>query len=371
MKRLIVICCLLLFLASTMASTKIVFTSERDGDGLRKLYVMDDDGNNITLLDDNWRRPYSPAWSPNGKQIVFDRHRVGFFLMNADDTKPRQITDYKDGNDFSPVFSPDSKYILFHRTVSIPPSPKHSINVMNIASGDIKKISDVNVASLDWSPDGQNIVYSTPIRTSGGGNNLYIMDIGGNRVRKLLLFEQKGDWNFSRRLPKWSPDGKRILYVEQEFKWEKTPQNTIALIRKAFRYILCDQYGRTVMQLNIPENWLVWDWVWIDNGKSVVFTMEPYVLNAPPPKPPYPPINMYKYHIATEKITRLTEHAGSDYSLDWISDDVLSVSPVGKQPIQWGKLKAFLNTRIEVLKGISSSHTDYLIPFLINLFIVA
>ena len=45
---------------------------------------------------------------------------------------------------------------------------------------------------------------------------------------------------------------------------------------------------------------------------------------------------------------------------DWISDDVLPVSPVGKQPIQWGKLKAFLNTRIEAFKVFSRGLSIFL-----------
>ena len=45
----------------------------------------------------------------------------------------------------------------------------------------------------------------------------------------------------------------------------------------------------------------------------------------------HPPANIYKYHIPTGEITQLTDHPGMDGTLDWISDDVLSVTPQGKK----------------------------------------
>jgi len=43
------------------------------------------------------------------------------------------------------------------------------------------------------------------------------------------------------------------------------------------------------------------------------------------------PYHIYKYHIATGTITRLTDQTWENISLDWIDDAVLPVSPKGKK----------------------------------------
>ncbi len=358
MKRYMVACCLLVIF-STVANAKILFDSKRNG--MHGVYVMDDDGSNVTLLDAG-KNYVEAAWAPNGKLIAFDRHKTGIFLMNADGTNKREILEY-DANVTigSPTFTPDSKYLVYKRIDHIPPTPKTSINIMNIATSEIRKISEVNAASLDVSPDGRHIVYSTSINIAGGGNNLYIMDMRGNIVRELLSPGEKGEWNFSRGGPRWSPNGKHILYDEDEFSWKITPENTRALIRKGTSYIICDLNGKTVKELNIPKNWVPWGLEWMDDGKSVILGVESYPLNAPPPKPPYPPINIYKYDIDTSNITQITDNEWDDTSPLWISDDVLSVSPKAKKTVQWGQLKTFLNTRYKTLKTFSSGLSDFLL----------
>ena len=62
-------------------------------------------------------------------------------------------------------------------------------------------------------------------------------------------------------------------------------------------------------------------------------------LKEPLPRLLLVPYNTYKYHIATTKITRLTEHSGSDGAFDWISDDALPVSAFDKKKVTWGMLK--------------------------------
>ena len=65
-----------------------------------------------------------------------------------------------------------------------------------------------------------------------------------------------------------------------------------------------------------------------------------YPINEPPPLPEErEPINIYKYNIATGVLTQLTDDFGDEQTVDWIDDDVLSVTPVGKKKVTWGVLK--------------------------------
>ena len=343
------ILCLFLLFFSTVASAKILFKSSRPGGA--GIYVMDDDGDNVTLLT-NTLRPGSPKWSPDGKQIVFKRRvkdefgAIALFLMNADSTNIRQLTvpQEKSGRDTDHTFSPDGKYVLYIREERINNRQKFSVNVLNIESGKIEKIADFSMAAPDWSPNGKQVVFATSLDLDSSGNSINIVGSDGKRVRELISPPPVGAWlNIARWSPTWSPDGKQILYTQTEFTWEERKPNVLSLIRKAHRYIICDRNGKTVKQLNIPKNLRPGGIDWMHDGKSIVFSARESKLNEPPPDPrKTPPANIYTYRIATGKLTKLTHSAlplWDNTSPDWISDQVLPVNPQGKQPVQWGELK--------------------------------
>ncbi len=353
--------CFMLLFFSTVTSAKIVFGSTRDD--VRGIYVMDDDGGSVTLLTDALR-PSLPRWSPDGKQIVFSRHKdqlfrrdVRVFLMNADGTNIQQLTTPPDnGYDFSGSFSPDGKSILFERLEEAIGNKKrkNSLNVQNLESENIKELVEMTTSVPDWSPDGKHIVFSTAISLQGLGSSIWIMEDDGAKPRKLVPSQRVGDLIFSLTKPRWSPDGKKLVYLRQEYSWEPREvkgQNVVALIRKGFRYIVCDRNGKTLQQLNIPKDLQPTGIDWMDKGKSVVFSARKYPLNElPPAHGQNLPSNIYKYHLRTGKITRLTEHPGHDHTLDWIDDHAHAVSPEGKQPMRWGALKSFLPVSRAVFK---------------------
>ncbi len=341
----IVSLCLLLLLLSTSAHAKIVFSSVRNG--VKGVYVMDDDGSNQTLLtEDKELQPYPSCWSPDGKWIAFKRRvrrhkRPAIFLMNADGTNIRQLTE-DDGSDIGRVsFSPDGKSIVFNRIVRIDNREKYSITVLNIETGKMKEIANINVSFCDWSPDGKHIIFSKPLEVAGGGNTIWIMSADGHNPRPLVPVPLDGGGVIHRWKQRWSPDGKKIVFAQREYAWEKIPGGGTALIDKAHRYMICDRNGENLRRLQVPKEWRPLGIDWMDDGKSVVFSA--YVgipLNEPILHGfVFPPANIYKYHIKTGEITQLTDHPGTDGVLDWISDDVLSVTPHGKKKVTWGALK--------------------------------
>ena len=66
--------------------TRITFT--REGDGPSAIMGMNPDGTDLVKLAEGRR----PAWAPDSRQIVFERDS-GLFLMNADGTEIRKLTD--------------------------------------------------------------------------------------------------------------------------------------------------------------------------------------------------------------------------------------------------------------------------------------
>ena len=332
----------LILLLSTVASAKIVFDSKRDG--VQGIYVMDDDGSNLTLLTDMlW--PSAPRWSPDGKQIVFDRRvimqhtqRSHLFIMNADGTNVRQLTEPHNGRDIHPSFSPDGKSILFSRYTF--QDKKHSINVLSLESGVIKQISDLGANKPDWSPDGKQIVFAAIPVAGVRGGNIWIMNADGSDARELLPPLPEGNLIISRSKPRWSPDGKRILFEQDEHTLARI-DGVIHYIPQAYRYLIFYRHSERLRELKIPKNLNPVSLAWMDNGNSVLFSAVERKLKEPVLDDAKSVYNMYKYHIASRKITQLTNHPGREVGLDWISDNIYSVSPVGKIATQWGALKRF------------------------------
>ncbi|RKU17927.1 hypothetical protein C6501_03380 [Candidatus Poribacteria bacterium] len=343
--------CLLLLLIGTVADAKIVFSSYRDG--VQGIYVMDDDGSNETLLltGNRWTT-YPWCWSPDGQQILFKSRAGEFSLMHPDGTNIRKLI--VPDNDYigRMSFSPDSQSIVFNMYVEIDGKIKDSVNVLNIETGKTKKIADVRAIGCDWSPDGKSIVYSELGVIGEVGGTLWVMGTDGHNPRKLLPPPGRGRF----KAPRWSPDGTQIVYLHDEYVWEPD------LIYKAHRYLICDRNGKNIKRLQIPKDWRPLQIDWMDDGKSVVFNA--YVgleLDKPsPPNDEFPPANIYKYHIKTQEITQLTDHPGRDGTLDWISDDVLPVTPEGKMQTQWGAIKKFLHNHSEAFKSLSQNALFFL-----------
>ncbi len=328
---LTILCVILSFVADARA--KIVFESSQ-GEKRGGIFVMDDDGDNITQLTEEPILDTEPRWSPDGKRIVFervitpDKQWGDLFIMDADGANLHQLTDHH-GLNASPSFSPDGKRIVFTSDLN----NKLGVYVMDLDSKAIKKIADFLANYPDWSPDGHHIVFSDQ------GVNIWIMNADGGNARLLLPPIPEGR-RIRRQGPRWSPNGKQILYKEGEFELVQIGPGKWKSVPLAYRYMICDLKGNNIKQLKIPKNWKHGSIAWMDNGKAVLFSADADFDPDQPIGHPDRTYDFYKYHIATNKITRITMHSEKYMGGDWVSGD-LSVSPQGKLLRQWGELKTF------------------------------
>ena len=77
---------------------------------------MNADGSNVMRLTNDKFIDTYPAWSPDGKKIVFDSDEMGAFeiyTINPDGTGRTQLTNIPVDNKY-PAWSPDSKMIVFY-----------------------------------------------------------------------------------------------------------------------------------------------------------------------------------------------------------------------------------------------------------------
>ena len=340
-KRKVVLMILLLLGLSTAAHAKIIFSSERNG--VKGIYIMDDDGSNQTLLIEG-KNTFPESWSPDGKQILFSRNVSVLFLMNPDGTNIRQLTEDSDNYIGKCSFSPDGKFIVYDGSIKIDnDNEKYVVQMLNIKTGKIEVISDLDVIQCDWSPDGKHIIFAEPL-SPNWSSTIWIMDADGDNPRELIPNPGRQADNFTiyRSRPRWSPDGQKIVWTESERKWEFVPNVGNALFRKAYRYMIYDLKSRNIRQLKVPKDYNPTSIDWMDDGESVVFSAWVGVKMDEPivgPRDNIPPCYVFKYHIKTREITQLTNDPGKDQTIDWISDDVLPVSPQGKKKVTWGTIK--------------------------------
>ncbi|MDO0939080.1 DPP IV N-terminal domain-containing protein [Streptomyces sp. DG2A-72] len=146
-----------------------------------------------------------PDWSPDGKRIVYDSPR-GMEWINSDGTGQEVLTTTGGAG----TFSPDGRSIAFVRTTTYETADGweygRDVWVMDTATRQVHQISTARnalSAPVDWSPDGQRIVYVTE-------NGLSVVDVATGAVTEL-----QSSWTSplsSLHGPVFSPDGTRIAF---------------------------------------------------------------------------------------------------------------------------------------------------------------
>jgi TolB protein len=179
----------------------LVFTSLKDGD--LELYTMNVDGSNVRRLTNTPGYDGGAFFSPDGRQIVYRAwHPVGdslrayrdllaqglvrpnrmeLFVMNADGTGQRQITNLGGAN-FAPIFLPDGRRIIFssnHRNPRGPGARNFELFIVNVDGTGLEQVT--SHAEFDgfpmFSPDGKQLVWASNRNSpTPGGTDIFIAD---------------------------------------------------------------------------------------------------------------------------------------------------------------------------------------------------
>jgi dipeptidyl aminopeptidase/acylaminoacyl peptidase len=183
---------------------------------------------------------YEPQWSPDGKEIAFlsEAGKEGqsqIFVANAITGRlvtKKPLTKF-DGYVSHLKWSPDGKYLsaLYVEKASREPSPMAAKNKLiglidSLANKNIQRIAVVNrlsgqtievtppelyIFEYDWSPDSKNFVYTAALPP--GDDNWYIAQL----YRQSIAAKDTVSLYHPLRqiaLPRWSPDGKNIAFIE-------------------------------------------------------------------------------------------------------------------------------------------------------------
>ena len=181
------------WLGSRKNATEFVVTSKKDGK--KELYLIDQNGNELSRITNNDYYENDPSFSPDGKQIVFRSIRTEYdelWIMNEDGSQARQLTEYpKDDTTSSkhnyhagpPFWEPNSNIISFISKQE----GNYSIFTIKPDGTGLKQITS---GGLDegwhtWSPDGKLIAYNG---TDNEQNyDIYLMNSDGSDVKRLTF----------------------------------------------------------------------------------------------------------------------------------------------------------------------------------------
>ncbi len=248
---------------------KIAFNSDRDSN--REIYVMDSDGSNRTRLTTDPGDDLSPAWLPDGKYIVWASNRSGdyeIWRMNTDGTDKTNITNNPDMFELAPDCFPDGSKIAYAASVIPDTHSTYEIYVMNADGSNQTQLTNNSVVEAypAVSPDGTKIAFQSARHDPGGNismSDIYVMNSDGSNVVRLTT---NRSWH-----PTWSPDGTKIAFVSRRGGNEEI-------------YVMnADGTNQTQLTSNSGSNI---DPAWSPDGKYVAFASnyegnyEIYVMNA-------------------------------------------------------------------------------------------
>src|SRR5579864_1561771 len=155
------------------------------------------------------RSTFGPAWSPDGREVVFTTNLSGrnnLWKVSAAGGWPVQLLQ-SDDRQSGAVWSPDGKWIVFEQDFG--GGEIYDLFAVSSDGGELINLTntpDISETDARWSPDGSMLAISYRPQTSST-TNIALLDWKTRKVRK-LTDEQTKNREWSAAI--WSADGKTI-----------------------------------------------------------------------------------------------------------------------------------------------------------------
>jgi TolB protein len=173
---------------------------------VKRLAIMDQDGENHKFLTDGRTLVLTPRFSPNSQEILYlsyAQHQPRVYLRDLQSGEEESLGHFE-GMSFAPRFSADGNHVA----MSIARGGSTQLYTMDLRSRALRQITNtpgIINTSPSYSPDGAKIVFNSD---RGGSQQLYTMDAGGGNVQRISF----GDGNYG--TPVWSPRGDLIAFTK-------------------------------------------------------------------------------------------------------------------------------------------------------------
>ena len=148
----------------------------------------------------------SPAWSPDGSQLMFMSSMYGnpeLVITDASGARPKRLT-FSNGANTSPSWNPKTgQQVAFV-------SDRGGIPQLYVMNADGTSQSKVDLPDMGyvidpaWSPNGQLLAFSW--RRPSGNYDLYIMEVVTHQLVELTRDAGRNE------RPSWAPDGRHLVF---------------------------------------------------------------------------------------------------------------------------------------------------------------
>jgi Tol biopolymer transport system component len=222
-------------------------------------------------------RPEAPAWSPDGKQLVYSLNEscLGVFLYDLDSGRQERLDQPTErGEGCRAAWSPDGRFIAYQssRDLVLPDwrqmvetdakaREAFSLNYYNLYVVDLQTRTHRQLTTKSggypvWSPDAQWILYYAPAREA----RLFRIRPDGSGEEE---FPKLPDPRQRARMLSWSSDGKRIALSTWPF-----PVDPTTFERSEAQVYTADASG-SHLELLTPEKWKNAAPVWAPQGTEL------------------------------------------------------------------------------------------------------
>ncbi len=187
--------------------TKIAYISEKYDQGrkIKRLAIMDQDGENHLYLTDGKYIVLTPRFSPVRQELVYlsySKKTPRLYLYNLENGKNSLLGSFS-GMTFAPRYSPDGNKIA----LSLSSEGNTNIFILELATN--KKIKVTNNRAINtspsFSPDSKYLVFSSD---RSGKQNLYVKNLKTLKTKRITF--NKGNY----ATPVWSPRGDYIAFTK-------------------------------------------------------------------------------------------------------------------------------------------------------------
>ncbi|MEZ5198650.1 MAG: hypothetical protein R2764_20370 [Bacteroidales bacterium] len=162
-------------------------------------------GITINLTESSGVHDRNVEWSPDGKYVSYISDRTGedeIYIQKQDGTEPAiQITSNSSNYKYNPVWSPDSKKLLWSNRLQ-------QLQYVNIDTKDIILVEECPVGEIrdySWSPDSRWIAY--PLPTQEEMNRIWIYSLDTKEKKPVT------DGWYASGDPSFSNDGKYLFFT--------------------------------------------------------------------------------------------------------------------------------------------------------------
>jgi pimeloyl-ACP methyl ester carboxylesterase len=238
------------------------------------IWTVNPDGSDETQLTHGHPGDHFPTWSADGTQIAFSRMPANdaqseeFFyadiwVMNADGSEQRNITNAPLDSDVQPTWSPDGTRIAFSRVDErrVNDERHYESDVWAINADGSGLVNLTGMAAYDtylapvWSPDGSRLAFT------GEDNNIWLVGADGSGLAPLT--DNIDEDVLQNQRVSWSPDGTRIAWARRRSAVGEGPR-----VGDIFA-VEADGSGQTQLTDGSLDASMP---VWSPDGEQIIFT---------------------------------------------------------------------------------------------------